>query len=181
MPSPVGHTLAGLCGFLLAKHRVAPSKQGWLLVISVVIANVPDFDALSGLLLGDPRIFHHQGTHSFAAVVMVGLSIGGIAGWRKLDRTMWALWGGGLYLSHAVLDSFVNDPNPPFGVQLLWPFSETYFISPITPFAPFDYFDPVVGVIGALFSFQNIVTMLGEIILMSPLVGVAWYVGKNRS
>jgi len=86
-----------------------------------------------------------------------------------------------MYLSHVVLDLLVNDPSPPFGVQLLWPFSESYFMSPVTPFARFDYFDSAVGMVKSLFSIHNLGTMLREILLIGPLLGLAWFVGKYCS
>ena len=86
-----------------------------------------------------------------------------------------------MYLSHVVLDLLVNDPSPPFGVQLLWPFSELYFISPITPFAGFDYFDPAAGVVRTLLSSHNLTTMFREILLMAPFVGLCWCVGNYCS
>ena len=131
MPSPVGHTLAGLSGYMLVRNHVGPYARRWVLFGSVVLANLPDLDFLPGLLLGDLRSFHHQATHSLAAVAAVTLSSIAIASWWKLDRFAWGTWGGSVYLSHVVLDLLVDDPSPPFGVQLLWPFSESYFISPI--------------------------------------------------
>jgi len=178
VPSPVGHSLVGICGFMVTQGAVL-RRRGWLLFGSVVIANLPDFDFLPGLLLGDPRSFHHQGTHSLAAVAIVSLVAGGVARRWKLNGAAWGIWAGGLYLSHVVLDLLVNDPSAPFGVQLFWPLSELYFISPITPFARFDYFDPELGMVKTLLSFHNLTTMLGEIVLMTPFVVLSWYIGKS--
>ena len=175
MPSPVGHTLAGLCGYLLARRSVIPRKQLWLLVGCVFLSLLPDFDVVPGLLLGDPRLFHHQGTHSVTAAALVGLLIGGLARWRRLNGGWWGIWGGSLYLSHVILDTFVDDPSPPFGVQLLWPFSDAYFISSVTPLPRFDYFDPHVGFIQSMLSFHNFIAMIQEITLLAPFLAVAWY------
>jgi len=153
-------------------------RRGWLLTGSVFIANLPDLDFLPGLLLGDLRTFHHQASHSLTAVVIVSLLITGLARSWKLNGVAWGIWGGGLYLSHIVLDLLVNDPSPPFGVQLLWPFSETYFISPLTPFASFDYFSTTIGILASLLSVHNLNTIIRETILMAPLLGLACLVGK---
>ena len=110
MPSPVGHSLAGLCGFVLVQNRVAPCMRGWVLLGSVVLANLADFDFLPGLLLGDLRTFHHQATHSLAAAAMVGLLVGGLASRWNLNGIRCGILGGGLYLSHVALDLLVNDP-----------------------------------------------------------------------
>jgi len=179
VPSPVGHTLAGFCGYAVAQNYVGPERRGWLLVGSVTLANLADLDFLPGILLGDLRIFHHQMTHSLAAVVMVGLFIGGLAHWRKAKGIWWGMLGGSLYLSHIALDLLVKDSTPPFGVQLLWPFSKAYFISPITPFAGFNYFDPSLGVVRVVFSVHNLWTLLQEILLLAPVVWLSWYVGKK--
>jgi len=153
-------------------------RRWWVFVVSVVIAILPDFDFLPGLLLGDLRAFHHQASHSLTAVVIVSLLITGLARRWNLNGMAWGIWGGGLYLSHIILDLLVNDPSSPFGVQLLWPFSESYFISPVTPFASFDYFDQTAGMISAMLSVHNFQTMVREILLMAPLVGLTWYVRK---
>ncbi len=71
----------------------------------------------------------------------------------------------------------MNDPTPPLGIQVLWPLSDAYYISPITPFPRFDYFDSQVGMIAAMLSIYNLVAVVKEIILLSPLVLLAWYVG----
>lgn len=180
MPSPVGHTLTGLCGFLVAQRHVVPRRRGWLLVGSVVTANLPDLDFLPGLLLGNPAFFHHQATHSLAAVVIVSVLIGSLASWWNLNGIRWGTLGGGLYLSHVVLDLLINDLSSPFGVQLFWPFSKAYFISTFTPFSGFAYFDPALGMLRSILSVYNLRVILWEIVLLAPLVALAWYVGRYR-
>jgi len=181
MPSPVGHSLAGLCVFMVAQNHVNIRRGGWFLVGSVVIANLADLDFLPGLLLANLPSFHHQGTHSIITAVATGLITASLARRWNLNGMVWGIWGGGLYLSHIILDLLVNDPSPPFGVQLLWPFSETYFISPITPFASFDYYNLTIGILGSLFSVHNLNTIIKEIVLMAPLLCLAWFAGKYCS
>lgn len=119
MPSPFGHTLAGLCGFMMAQKHLGSHRRVLLLTGSVGLANLPDIDFYPGLLRGDLSSFHHQATHSLAAVVIVSLLVGGLASRWALKWFRWAIWGGSLYLSHVVLDLLVNDSAPPFRVQLL--------------------------------------------------------------
>jgi len=180
VPSPVGHSLAGLCGFILARQRLGPIRESWLSLGSIFIANMPDLDFLPGLILGDPRFFHHKGLHSFMAAAAIGLLTIVLSGRWNLSRIRWSIWAAGLYVSHVLLDTLAHDPIPPFGVQLFWPFSESYFTSSITPFARFDYFYPDLGIMGALLSTHNIIAVLQEITLMALLVGLVWYFRSRR-
>ncbi len=138
---------------------------------------MPDVDFLPGMLLGDLRTFHHQTADSLTAVVFVSRSVGVLANLWKLKGLVGGIWGDGLYLSHVLLDFLVNDPSLPLGVQLLWPLSKAYFIAHITPFASFDYYDPEFGVLAPLLSVHNLST-IKEIVLMAPLLGLAWLFGK---
>jgi inner membrane protein len=197
MPSPIGHTIAGLCGVMLVPQTLSLGERRWLLLASVAIANLPDIDILPGLLLGDPRAFHRQGSHSLTAALAVGglvallgsvlkvdfswakrrknqpsqpvLNYALVKYW-KLNPIRWGVWAAALYASHIVLDMLVADPSPPRGIQLLWPLSETYFSFPISLFGRFDYFDPSLGMVRSILSLQNVFTVLREIILMVPLV-----------
>ena len=177
MPSPVGHSLAGLCGYLLAKNGPTSHRREYLLLGSIVIANLPDLDLAPRLLFGDVSLLHRQWTHSLVAALGFGLLIGIFARWWKTDGIFYGVWGGAVYLSHIVLDMLLNDPSPPHGVQLLWPFSESYFMSPVTPFTSFSYSN--LGIIGMFFVPHNIATMARELVLMAPWVGLAAYIGRR--
>lgn len=180
MPSPVGHALAGFCGFALIRGQVAPVRVSRALFLSFLISQLPDLDILPGLLVENPSLYHHKGTHSLVAALIVGLLIGALANRWKLSAATWAIWGGGLYLCQVFLDMLVDDPSPPLGVQLLWPFSEQYYIAPFTPFERFDYGHPTLDFIGAVMSSHNLGTALREVVLMAPFVGLAWYLGRPR-
>lgn len=176
MPSPVGHTLAGLCGFILGRQHVAPHQRLQLLLASVAIANLPDIDILPGLLLaGDPRVFHRQGMHSLIVAALIGGLVALLVRRWKLPRIRWGIWAVGLYASHILLDMLTSDSRPPFGVQAFWPFSQAYFISPVSLFGGFDYFDPELSVIKTILSVHNFVTVLTEMVVIIPLAGLAWY------
>jgi inner membrane protein len=179
MPSPVGHSLAGLCGYLLAGNRPLPARREYLLLSSVVIANLPDLDLAPRLLFGDVSSLHRQWTHSLVAALGFGLLIGVLARWWKTDGIFYGVWGGAVYLSHIVLDMLLDDPSPPHGVQLLWPFSESYFMSPVTPFTSFSYSNPRIGIIGMFFVPHNLATMARELVLMAPWVGLTAYIGRR--
>ncbi len=105
-------------------------------------------------------MFHHTMTHSLMAALLVGVFIGLPVRWRGANGGFWGFWGGGIYLSDVVLDLFVNDPTPPFGAQVFWPFSDAYFISAVTPVSTFDYFDPQVGILAKMLSLHDLGAIL---------------------
>lgn len=171
--------MAGLCACLLARNVVPSRSRWWLLLAAAALALAPDLDVLPGLLMeGDPRLYHHQASHSLTAAAAVGI-LGALAGWWwKSSAVWWGLWSGGIYGSHVGLDLLVDDPAPPLGAQVLWPFSDAYVISPVTPFMRFDYFSPDVGMIGTMLSLHNLTTVAFETLLLSPFALLAWYLGR---
>jgi inner membrane protein len=166
MPSPVGHTIAGLCGYTLVAGSVAPRHRMKLLFASVVIANLPDIDILPGFLAGDLGMFHRQGTHSLIASLIFGIVVGLLFKRWKLPGFQWGLWAFMLYLSHILLDMLVESSR---GVQFLWPLSDRYFISPVTIFRSFKYSASAIRTIQTIFSLNNTFTVLWEMLLLLPI------------
>ena len=179
MPSPIGHSLAGLCGYFISRHRPVTYRREYLLLGSVIIANLPDLDLLPVLFFGATSSSHRQWSHSLIAALGFGILIGVLAKWRKADGVFYGIWGGAVYLSHIVLDLLLDDPSPPHGIQLFWPFSESYFMAPFTPFTSFSYGHPEPGIITMFFLPHNLATMARELILMTPWVGLAAYAGRG--
>ncbi|MGL5080908.1 MAG: metal-dependent hydrolase [Microcoleaceae cyanobacterium] len=181
MPSPIGHTLAGLCGFILVQPTMSRSQRVPLLILTTVIANLPDIDILLGLILaGDPFIYHRQGTHSLIAALLVG---GLVAGLTQVFNLKWprvGVWVTGLYLSHLFLDMLVSDQYPPAGVQGFWPLSQSYLIFPITLFGGLQFSEGGRGLLGALFNPNNLLTLMREIVILLPVVWLTWQ-GVQRS
>ncbi|MEL7034125.1 MAG: metal-dependent hydrolase [Cyanobacteria bacterium J06592_8] len=173
MPSPIGHSLAGFCGYIFAQSHISKRHRLSTLFTSVFIANAPDLDILIGIALqGDPKIFHRQATHSLIVAVLVGLLTALITysiqfkHWKSLS-----LWVGGLYTSHIILDLMVADDVFPLGVQAFWPLTSDYLISPLTIFRGFDYGGS--GLLGFLFSlitFQNLISVVQEIVILVPCI-----------
>jgi inner membrane protein len=176
MPSPLGHSLAGLCGYMLARSRAVPLRQPWLFVGAVLIANLPDLDLLPAFLFGGFSSLHRQWTHSLAAAVVFALLSGAVAKRVRSSGILWGVWGGAVYSSHIVLDMLLDDPSFPRGVQLFWPFSESYFIFSFTPFASFRY-GRNLGIVTMFFEPHNVATMIRETVLMTPWVILAAYLG----
>lgn len=192
MPSPVGHTIAGFGGLILARYYPNKNLSIPLLLSAVVLSNLPDIDMLPGLVLfGEPGRFHRQATHSLIVAVAMGVIVGLLMakGGRskkreasqsrvnqiRLGGIWWGSWAAGLYALHILLDMMVADAIPPTGVQALWPFSQKYFYSPITVFSGFNYSDPNRSTLQTLLSLQNLVSVLREIVILVPCVGLIWF------
>lgn len=179
MPSPVGHSLAGLCVYLVARNRFPAGQQSRFVIGSIAVAILPDLDLIPVFLFDDAKSFHRQWTHSLAAAAAFGLLIGALARWWSADGVFYGLWSGAVYVSHVLLDFLLDDPTPPYGIQLLWPFSQSYFMSPIAPFRGFTYGGPDLGVITMFFVPDNLATMAREVVLMTPWVLAAAYGGRR--
>ena len=128
------HTAAGYLAYE-AVRPAGPHRPG-LLAAAVVLANGPDLDFVPGILLGRPGMFHRGVTHTVAAVIVVGC-LAALVGWVSgRRRAVWgrtALWASATYASHLLLDFFTIAQRPPHGARFLWPFSDAYYLSPVTP------------------------------------------------
>jgi inner membrane protein len=135
MPSPIGHTLAGVAAAWSAdlvpgnpSWRGGADRSwferagGWLTVICGMLAAAPDLDLLVHS--------HRTVTHSVGAVILVTIIAAVMTGWvteRPVIRT--ALTCGAAYATHLLLDWLEVDPMAPFGIQALWPFTSGWYLS----------------------------------------------------
>ena len=149
MPSPIGHALGGVAAAWFAERIPTSTITGpitpasgrpperistALTLICAVLAAAPDLDLLwPGM--------HRTVTHSVGAVVLVTIISAVVTGWvtRRSNWLNWNIWRiagicGLAYASHLLLDWLGTDPNPPFGIQALWPFSHQWFIAGWTIF-----------------------------------------------
>jgi inner membrane protein len=161
MPSPVGHALGGLTAAWLAGGRQA---RGWLprAILFAVVAILPDIDLLwRG---------HHQATHSFFAVGIVGAVtfLFFDRGGRKVTVPVMAA-----YASHILLDLLGADSTRPIGVMVLWPFSREYFISPWTPFPAISRRYWLRG-----FLEHNLRAVRFELAVLGPLAAGLWWITR---
>jgi len=143
MPSPVGHALAGTAISLVAERARTWTSLGarapWAaaarpmsqssdrlpayLFLCVALAALPDAD-----LLYQP--IHRSVTHSLGSTLMVFIVATLVTGWVTGKRSLGVgLLCGIAWGSHTLLDWLGADPNPPRGIQALWPFSHQWFIS----------------------------------------------------
>lgn len=176
MPSPIGHTLAGICGFYLAYPQIPKTQRIPALLTAIFVANSPDLDILAGLILHqDPTILHRQGTHSFIVAIVIGCLIAIVA--RILNFKSWnwiGIWFAGLYASHIFLDLWVADGAAPYGLQAFWPVSLDYLISPLTILNGFDYSEPGLTMLQSMMTFNNLIGVLKELVIFTPLAWFAW-------
>jgi membrane-bound metal-dependent hydrolase YbcI (DUF457 family) len=96
--------------------------------------------------------------------------------WKKLTRFHTAfLIFFALYSAHIFIDIAAVDLRPPLGVELFWPISNKYFIS------PFRIFPPVhKSSVMDLISFDNFVTGAIELAIFLPILFLCyWYRMSN--
>ncbi len=142
MPASVGHALGGVAAAWMVDlvpgdrgWRWAPATARWLpriggaaTVSCAVLGALPDAD----LLLGAHRTF----SHSLAAVAVVGVVSAIVAVRVRRPVLRVALMCAAAYGSHLLLDWLAVDDVAPRGIQALWPFSHTWFISGWDIFGP---------------------------------------------
>jgi len=162
MPTPVGHALAGLAVAGLANRRSALPASHVGALIGCALA--PDLDLI---LRWVDSANHHRGpTHSVMAALIAGLIGAGLARFRFDVPKAWAIsaaWG-----SHVLLDYLGVDTSPPSGEMALWPFSSSFFVSPIQVF----YDVPRAFTLAA--TLHNLQAVAVELIVMAPIAWFCW-------
>jgi inner membrane protein len=119
MPSPIGHALAGVA----VAWAIDPRTDRRLTLAAASLAALPDID----LLL---PIQHRTITHSLGAVIAVTIIAAVVTAQvtrRSVARV--ALICAAAYASHLLLDWLGVDDYFPYGLTLLWPFSDRFYIS----------------------------------------------------
>ena len=173
MPTPLGHVLGGLAVY--AASRDKPLREDLTFAAACVgVSLFPDLDFVIGPIAGGS--YHHYFSHSLGFAALFGLGTYLVA--RATHRSKPLRDAGilfAVYLSHIFLDLLAKDPSPPFGVQLLWPFSGAFYISPILIFD-----DVWRGTLGKLFGLHNWLTVAREVVILAPFGAVLWW-WRNRS
>jgi inner membrane protein len=173
MPSQLGHALAGVCGYAIMRRRVARQRSAWLFMGSILMANLADLDLLISILAGDYGRFHGGPTHSLTAVCIAG-SLGIVLGrFCTNESVQWGIWAAGLYSSHVLLDLLGAR------VQLFWPFSPVPVGAWLPIFSSLTLFQPVLESFAPFVNpilLRKIEARLSELLFMTPVVVVAWYV-----
>jgi len=135
MPSPIGHALAGVAVAWAADlvpgdraWRLAPGTASWreragngLTLLCAGLAAAPDLDLAF--------VAHRTMTHSLVAVAFVAVVAAIVAASTGRPVVRITLMCAAAYGSHLLMDWLGVDLYPPRGIQLLWPFSQEWYIS----------------------------------------------------
>ncbi len=169
MATPVGHLLAGgLVGVTLSAE--GDTRRG--MAAGALAAIAADLDFVPGAFLGDPARFHHAQSHSFAFALFVALAV--VLTLRG-SRVRWAVLAGLAYASHLLLDYFTYDNSAPQGIPLFWPLSDSVMQSG-TPLLP-----NVLHASGSMVSLHNVKIIATELLILGPLLALAFYMRQRRS
>jgi inner membrane protein len=175
MPTPVGHSLAGLGLYLLFNRNYNFLKDLKGFIPFFIAATAADLDFIPGLLIGEANRYHHGITHSMGASLIAAFifsllfRLNHSFGKRTVIFSL-------LFLSHIFLDYFSMDTSFPYGVPLFWPLSERYYLSVIPVFI-----DIQRGNMGLLFSLHNWMAAFREVLIVGPFAAILLiYRYRNR-
>ena len=138
MPSPIAHSVSGyiIAKFLPLNQLIPSGYKRWGIHIfyPVLVAAAADFDFIPQLITGEN--YHRGLTHSLIFAIAFSAIIGLI--FRYLWKCSYKIIFGLtliFYGSHLLLDLFSEGR----GIQLFWPFTDSYFQSPLIIFPGFHY------------------------------------------
>lgn len=167
MPSPVGHSLAGLA-VAGALGTTGPAA----LVAALVAANLPDIDYL---IAGR----HGGRSHSLGASVLCGAASGLAllpAGW---SLGMGFALGAAACASHVLLDYLGKTPEDAErgGIPVFWPVSRQHYASPRHVFRTIVARRGSGSILTRLVNRSNARAIVREGAILGPVVLVAWLIG----
>jgi inner membrane protein len=182
LATPIGHSILGICILRIAGKN--PSANVWLWYgFAIFAANAPDFDFLPGLIVGDINLFHQGPSHSIVAALIFGLLSMLLSPLFKVSKLTMMTVGSLSYASHLLLDYFVLDRRPPFGIPLAWPFTDQHWASPVSLFYGIKHGNPGDGM-GAflehVFSFHNLAAVGKEFVYTMPFLVIAWFIKRPQ-
>ena len=190
MCSPAGHSIAALA---IGLSRGGQLFSWQYIVFCIFSGNAADLDIFLGWVLGDINKFHRLGSHSIAASLLFGVLVyftvqylGTFAKIKnRANQMKWAVSGMLMYLSHCLLDLVSLDDSHPVGMQLFWPVSDQFYSAPFTIFRSFLHNtvgSDMWGMVVAMFSWHNLVTVIHETAIMLPaLLFGLWYRNRRKS
>jgi membrane-bound metal-dependent hydrolase YbcI (DUF457 family) len=110
---------------------------------------------------------------TIVAVALTGKVIPGDPG-RRRNAFAWRIVVActAAYASHLLLDWLGADPTPPYGLQLLWPFSDRWFISNLDLFRG----TARIRLFSATSMRMNALAIVQEVAILGPFALLAWSV-----
>jgi membrane-bound metal-dependent hydrolase YbcI (DUF457 family) len=174
MPTPVAHSLAGLAIGFVSQRRKRPDRN--LVILAIASACLADFDFAISFMTGVN--YHHYFTHSLGFTVLFSLAVyaaARVAGRAQPGFDTLVL--GVSYLSHVLLDLVSEDTAAPYGLELLWPFSDRFFVSPVLLFD-----DIWRGTLAKLLGLHNWIAVGREALIVGPPAAllVLWSLRARR-
>jgi inner membrane protein len=168
MPSPIAHSITGfaLYHFFYPHKKIIPESKNDAVeaFFYMFLAIFADFDFIPQLLTGEK--YHHGFTHSLLFTVCIGLMFGTISNVLAKKRDMKVFFlAVAVYGSHLLLDYFTKGGD---GIQLLWPLSKEYYISPLAIF-------PGVHHSRGLFDISHLVFLGFEFCYAALLMTALWF------
>lgn len=169
MATPIGHALFGATiGSFVEPERIHSRTRNEAMLLAGLVATIPDFDVIPGLVVGQPILYHSGISHSLGFALLISLLIATICHIR--NRSFVGIFVLCLlaYSSHLMLDFFATDGRAPYGIPIAWPLIQDHFISPI-PLLP--------GVRHASFSSASTQTFISGLLTVRNVKTVAIEVG----
>ena len=178
MPSPIIHTTVGYLVYRYSRRKMpAESRYSWgplpiLLMITVLFAMLPDFDALLGLLVGDIGRYHNNATHSLVVGLAISLLFAAFLELRNKARFLpWFMVLLISYESHVILDYFTYGPR---GVMLFWPITTERFIAPIFLFHGVRWS-------AGVYTIEHLLTVASELLVVLMIfLGIWFFEGRKQ-
>jgi membrane-bound metal-dependent hydrolase YbcI (DUF457 family) len=171
MPSPVAHTLGAYAGLLYLNpaYLESPRSNRIALALAAVFGCMADADFVVAQHTSNPQFQHHYFSHSFPFAFALGLICYGLLRLIHSKHTAKAAFLiTAAYCTHLFLDYFTEDGSRPYGIPLLWPFTQRHFVAPVIIFYSIhrgDWED--------LFSRHNLIAICIEVLVLAPLVVLA--------
>ena len=181
MATPIGHTLGAYAAIAFLKpETVRDSRRNRIaLGLAFIFGNLADTDFLVAHLTDRTFLNHHYFSHSIPVAVLVTVcSFLMLKAMRQPQSLQESLVLGAVYGSHLLMDLFTDDGSAPYGIPLLWPFTNHHF------FPSFFIFPSIHrGNLQDLFSLHNLKATFLEIAVLGPiaLLAFARAVRKRRS
>jgi membrane-bound metal-dependent hydrolase YbcI (DUF457 family) len=175
MPSPIAHSLIGICLGASSNEGIINIFQkkylNYLLIIFISVT--PDLDVIPGFFVGLPTKYHHGITHSFFSAIIFGLLFSYLIYIFKKKYFFARFLLFAIICSfHIIFDLFSIDTGEVngFGMPIFFPFSSFLYRSSVSLFSSSLTKDGYLT-INSIIRYSNLFPIIIEIFL-SLLVGI---------